>query len=283
MTSEKPSQNRQDEFTSLVVKSAHELSVRGSTVTRGLQDIRTSIQSDPCQLAEEAIKLHSLGKFTEAVAACNSALGIDPDFDVVLLQIKGASLAKQGNIVEGLEFIDKALTANSEDAISWYIKSRLLQMANCTDERLECLQRVIQIDPTHKKAGKEIGYCLIELGRYEESAEAFDSALKQDPSDEDCDLQKVIALAELAGGQGEHANFVVVYERNGWHVMKEDDIQWESEGIDKGGTEWKRPLQPYFGPFCSNYDPSKGLVGSGKAQAEAHAEKKRRLHPNGLG
>ena len=162
MNPETPSQ---DEITSLVAKSAHELSTRGSLVTRGLQDIRKSIEADPSRLAQEAIKLHSLGKFMEAVAACDSALGIDSDFDVVLLQIKGASLAKQGRVLEGLEFIDEALRVNSENALSWYVKSRLLQMANRTEEQLECLTRAVRIESSVKGAWKDLGTCLLKLGR----------------------------------------------------------------------------------------------------------------------
>ena len=192
MNPETPSQDEKDEITSLVAKSAHELSTRGSFVTRGLQDIRKSIQADPSQLAEEAIKLHSLGKFTEAVAACDSALGIDPDFDVVLLQIKGASLAKQGRVLEGLEFIDKALRVDSENPLSWYVKSRLLQMANRTEERLECLRRVVGIESSVKGAWKDLGSCLLELGRYKEAVDAFDSGLRQNPSDEDCRSKKTL-------------------------------------------------------------------------------------------
>ena len=430
MNSETPSQDEKDEITSLVAKSAHELSTRGSLVTRGLQDIRKSIQADPSRLAEEAIKFHSLGKFAEAVAVCNSALGIDPDFDVVLLQIKGASLAKQGRVLEGLEFIDKALGVDSENALSWYIKSRLLQMANRTEERLECLRRVVGIESSVKGAWKDLGSCLLELGRYEEALEAFDSGLRQNPLDEDCRSQKEIALAELARRQepgvseqsrtassprvivtlgswwtepyyhspafsnmklfnfvcevenisdreqllgkqltvfqlskrtGDVSNsaeatlldlqlplrlapkstldpvtiellwpfpakqsdedcireifkdseeivardeefgtvvllqaahaeqerptevsFMVVYDRNkGWHVMKEDDMEWEFERTDSDRRERWQSLQPCFGPFFSNYDPNEGPIGSGKALAEALSEEKRRLYPNG--
>jgi tetratricopeptide (TPR) repeat protein len=248
MNHETPGQDEKDEITSLVAKSAHELSTRGSLVTRGLRDIRKSIQADPSRLAEEAIKLHSLGKFTEAVAACDSALGIDPDFDVVLLQIKGASLAKQGRVVEGLEFIDKALRVNSEDALSWYVKSRLLQMANRTEEQLDCLRRVVGIESSVKGAWKDLGSCLLKLVRYEEAVEAFDSGLRQNPSDEDCRLQREIALSELSGSQ-KNPTFFVVYDNNdGWHVMKEDDMEWEFERIDSDGSERWRPPQLCFGP-----------------------------------
>jgi tetratricopeptide (TPR) repeat protein len=278
MNPETPSQ---DEITSLVAKSAHELSTRGSLVTRGLQDIRKSIQADPSQLAEEAIKLHSLGKFTEAVAVCDSAVGIDPDFDAVLLQIKGASLAKQGHILEGLEFIEKALRVDSENALSWYVKSRLLQMSDRTEEQLECLRRVVGIESSVKGAWRDLGSCLLKLGRHKEAVEAFDSGLRQNPSDEDCRLQRDIALSELSGSQ-EDPTFFVVYDNNGgWHVMKEDDMQWEFERIDSDGRERWRPSQPCFGPFFSNYDPNEGPTGSGKALAEALAEEKRRLYPNG--
>ncbi len=430
MNSETPSQSEKDEITSLVAKSAHELSSRGSLVTRGLQDIRKLTQADPSRLAEDAIKLHSLGKFAEAVAVCNSALGIDPDFEIVLLQIKGASLAKQGRVLEGLECIDKALRVNSEDSLCWYVKSRLLQMANRTEERLECLRRVVGVESSVKGAWKDLGSCLLELRRYEEAVEAFDSGLGQNPSDEECRSQKEMALAELARRQevgvseqsrassspkvivtlgswwtepyyhspafnnmkvfnfvceaenvsdreqllgkqltvfqrskrtGDVSNsaeatllelhlplrlspkstldpvtiellwlfperqsdedclrqlfdiskeviatddefgtvlllraaqaeqkrptevsFMVVYDRNkGWHVMKEDDTEWEFERTDSDGRERRRSLQPCFGPFFSNYDPNEGPIGSGKALAEALAEEKRRLYPNG--
>ncbi len=424
------SQNEKDEITSLVAKSAHELSSRRSLVTRGLQDIKKSIQADPSRLAEEAIELHSLGNFAEAVAVCNSALGIDRDFEVVLLQIKGASLAKQGRVLEGLECIDTALRVNSEDPLCWYVKSRLLQMANRTEERLECLRRVVGVESSVKGAWKDLGSCLLELRRYDDAVEAFDSGLRQNPSDEDCRSQKDMALAELARRQevdfseqsrtsnspkvivtlgswwtepyyhspafnnmklfnfvceaenvsdgeqflgkqltvfqrskrtGDLSNsakatlleshlplriapkstldpvtiellwlfpeqqldedclrqvfdnseeviatddefgtvillqaaqaeqerptevsFMVVYDRNkGWHVRKEDDIEREFERTDSDGREGGRSLQPCFGPFFSNYDPNEGPIGSGEALAEALAEEKRRLYPNG--
>ena len=48
-------------------------------------------------------------------------------------------------------------------------------------------------------------------------------------------------------------SFMVVYDRNkGWHVMKEDDTEWEFERTDSDGRERRRSLQPCFGPFFSN-------------------------------
>jgi hypothetical protein len=63
--------------------------------------------------------------------------------------------------------------------------------------------------------------------------------------------------------------------------VKEEEVQSELEGTDINGNERRRPLQTCFGPFFSNYDPNEGPVGSGKALAEALAEEKRRLYPNG--
>jgi tetratricopeptide (TPR) repeat protein len=155
-------------------------------------------------------------------------------------------------------------------------------MAKRTEERLKCLQRVIEVDSSDKKAWKESGYCLLELRRYEEAAQAFDSVLRLDPFDEDCDLQKGIALAEISVGQAEDVNFMVVYDdSNGWHVTKEDDIQWEPERAHEDARERRRLPQSCYGPFFSNYDPKEGPVGSGKAQAEADAEEKRRLYAKG--
>jgi hypothetical protein len=366
-------------------------------------------------------------KFAEAIDFCTAQLEIDPKDDA-LLQIKGVCLAKQGNVEEGLDCFDQAIAVNSENPHCWLLKSRLLKMLDLTDKRLECLRRVIQIEPNYEGAWREIGVCLLELGRQEEAIEAFDSGLRQDPSDGDCLSQKDIALAELARAQegdvsehgatsssptvivtlgswwtepyyhspafsnmklfsfvcevenvldreqllgkqltvfqrskgtGDVSNsaeatlleshlplrlaprstidpvtiellwpfpaqqsdedcireifndseeiiardeefgtllllqaahaeqerptelaFVVVYDRNkSWHVMKEDNVQLV--GTDSNGRERRQPQQTCFGPFFSNYDPNEGPVGSGEALAEALAEEKRRLYPNG--
>jgi len=198
-----------------------------------------------------------------------------------LLQIKGASLAKQGNAEDGLDCFDQAIALNSENPHSWLLKSRLLKVRGRTDERLECLRRVIKIEPSFAGAWKEIGVCLLELGRYKEAVEAFDSGLGQNPADEDCRSQREMALSELSGSQEDPTFFVVYDNKNGWHVKNEDDMQWELERTDNDGRERWRPLHTCFGPFFSNCDPNEGPTGSGKELAETLAEEKRRLFPNG--
>ena len=87
-------------------------------------------------------------------------------------------------------------------------------------------------------------------------------------------------LREIANGFQEDPIFFAVYDNNnGWHVIKEDDIQWEP--VDDGRERRQRPLQTCFGPFFSNHDPNEGPVGSGRELAEALCEEKRKLYPNG--
>jgi len=283
MNSEMPSHEETAEITSLVAASTHALSIRASLVTRGLRDIAEFLRADAIKsVQDQALDLYMQTKFAEAIDFCNAQLEIDPKDDA-LLQIKGVCLAKLGNVEEGLDCYGQAIAVNSENPHCWLLKSRLLKMLDLTDKRLQCLRRVIQIEPSYEGVWREIGVCLLELRRYDEAIEAFDSGLRQNPSDGDCLSQKDIALAELARDQRlTEVSFMVVYDRNkGWHVVKEEDVKWKLVGTDSNGRETWQAQETCFGPFSSNNDPNEGPVGSGEALAEALAEEKRRLYPNG--
>ena len=283
MNSETPRGEERDEISSLVAESTYELGIRASLVKRGLRDILTQLQAPSIHDAQDkAMELHRQRRFSESVAACCAGLEMEPT-DEILWQIKGVSLAMLGRVDEGLESLDHALQTNIENPHYWVLRANLLRRLNRTEERAKCWREVIRIEPHFKGAWKEVGCCLLDLGRYEDAVEAFDAALKQDGSDEACHSQMDIALRELARGRGpeesppsahrqevssEPAFIVAYHSRTGWHVVNEDDVQWDCEGTR-------------FGPFFSNYDPNEGPVGSGKALAEALAEEKRRLYPNG--
>jgi tetratricopeptide (TPR) repeat protein len=276
-----PNQDPPEEITALAIRSAHELFTPSSLVSRGLREIARGFQKDYPESAEDrALELYVQGKFAEAIDLCTARLKIDSK-DEALLQIKGVCLAKQDNVEEGLDCFDQAIAINSGNQYCWLLKSRLLEMRGRTNEQLECLRRVIQIEPSYDGAWKEIGVCLRELGRYEEAVEAFDSGLRQNPSDENCRSQKDIAISELLGSHEDPVYWVVYDSETGWRVMKGDRMEWELESIDSYGREWRRPLQPCFGPFFSNFDPNEGPIGSGRALAEGLAAEKRKLYPNG--
>ena len=63
--------------------------------------------------------------------------------------------------------------------------------------------------------------------------------------------------------------------------MKDDDMEWEFEKTESDGRERVASTPAVFWSILFDYDPSEGPIGSGKALAEALAEEKRRLYPNG--
>ena len=110
----------------------------------------------------------------------------------------------------------------------------------------------------------------------------FDNSEEVIATDDEFGTVVLLQAAQAEQKRPTEVSFMVVYDRNkGWRVMKEDDMEWELERTDSDGRERWRSLQPCFGPFFSNYDPNEGPIGSGKALAEALAEEKRRLYPNG--
>lgn len=201
MTSKLPNHDERDDITSLVSRSTSVLATRASLIGRGLRDISERLRANSLKVAQdEAMELLKQERLDEAIVICTAALDTDP-VDEILWQIKGVCLAKLDNLEEGLDCFDHALQSNAENPYCWVLKSRLLLRLNRTQERLECWRRVIGIESDFSGAWKEIGCCLLELGNYEEAAEAFDSELKLHPLDSDCRSRKDVALRELTRSQ----------------------------------------------------------------------------------
>lgn len=274
-----PNQDPREEITALAIRSAQELSIRSSLVSRGLREIANGFQEDYSKSVDDrALELFHQNKFEEAVSICTAALHANPK-DECLWLIKGMCFSKQEKYDELLQCAIPLLEIDGQNPRHWYLAAQVLHRLQRFEEELKYWQKCVQIDPHHDGAWKGIGNCLFSLGKYEEAIDAFDSGLRQDPSDEHCRSQRDIALSELSGSQEDPILFVVYDTNNGWHVMKEDDMQWEP--VDDGRERRQRPLQTCFGPFFSNFDPNEGPVGSGRELAEALCEEKRKLYRDG--
>jgi tetratricopeptide (TPR) repeat protein len=188
-----------DELTSLVVRSTTELDARESLITRGLKDITCALQAGSVTaFVDRGLALFVEERLDEAIAVCDAGLKIDQK-DECLWQIKGVSLAKQGKYSEGLNCLTEALAIDDQNPHLWVLKAKLLRHDSYrAEDEMDCWRRVIQISPVFNGAWREIGNCLVHLGRYKEAVHAFDSELGLNPSDSDCIRQKAAVLWDLA-------------------------------------------------------------------------------------
>jgi tetratricopeptide (TPR) repeat protein len=188
-----------NEITTLVVRSAHQLATRSSLVLRGLRDITRGFSDDAVKsIPDLAMELYLQDKFAEAIAICNNALEANPK-DESLWQIKGVCLVRQGKNDEGFKCLTEALAIDDQNQYCWVLAAKVLRRDSYrTEEELDCWRHVIKISPDFMGAWREIGNCLVHLGRCREAVEAFDRELTLNPSDKDCVQQRTAVLEELA-------------------------------------------------------------------------------------
>ena len=186
-----------DRLYSLVAQSTQQLTIRSSIVGRGLQELSEHLRGAAVQAAQDqSFQLFKLGQIEAAIAACGAGLEIAPT-DEILWQIKGVCLAKQNRHAEGLECIDRALEFDPTNPYCWALKCHLLKTLHRTEECLTCWRRVITISHDFQGAWREIGCCLLELRRFSEAIEAFDSELKLNYLDTECLSKRDFARQEL--------------------------------------------------------------------------------------
>jgi len=118
--------------------------------------------------------------------------------------LKGNEHYYKGEYSEAIEYYDKALEIDTNDAGTWYNKGSALYNLGKYNETIEYYDKALEIDPNHAKAWNNKGATLADLGKLNEAIEAFDKALEIDPNDADAWNNKGSALQYL--GKNKDAN-----------------------------------------------------------------------------
>jgi len=79
---------------------------------------------------------------------------------------------------EGLNFADKALSDNPDDAVTLALKGSILLSLDRAEEALEVLNRAIQKDPRHADAHVYRGRAYYDLEVYDKAFESFENAIR---------------------------------------------------------------------------------------------------------
>ena len=131
------------------------------------------------QWMEEGNRLRDLKRYTEALAAYDEVLRLDPrDTDAYFY--KGIALGELTQHEEELEAYEQALRLNPKNAVAYINKGTALAGLKRYEEALTAYEQAIHIDPKSAFAYVGKGAALNELHRYEEGLSACEQAIRLD-------------------------------------------------------------------------------------------------------
>ena len=135
--------------------------------------------------------LFESGRFDEAIAACQEALKIKPDFAAAHVDI-GAALVKNrqggdgarrpnGAIDEAIVHYRRALQIKPDLAQAHSNLGTALLLKGQVDESISHYQKALEIDPNYAEARCSLGNAFLAEGKYSESIAAYEIAVRIRP------------------------------------------------------------------------------------------------------
>jgi tetratricopeptide (TPR) repeat protein len=131
--------------------------------------------------------LSQSGRFAEAIAECQKALKIKPDFaaahnnlGVALLQNKQSAdgaRGQDGAVDEAIEHYRKALQIKPDFTQAHSNLGDALLQKGQIDEAIAHHQKALQIDPDYAEARYNLGKALVAEGKYNDSIAAYEAAV----------------------------------------------------------------------------------------------------------
>jgi adenylate cyclase len=138
-------------------------------------------------------KAGAIGKEADAaLALCEQALAIDPNNARALLGLAakfwlraalGFSSDPKGDLERADELVSKALALDPYDAWAHDSKGWVLQNQRRTEESVPEFERALALDPSFADAYSGLGVDYLALGRFDQSVEVLDNAIRASPSD----------------------------------------------------------------------------------------------------
>ncbi len=106
----------------------------------------------------------------------------------------GKKLSELGRYEEAVEACDRAIELQPDGALAWKNKGVAFFRLRRYEEALEACDRAIELQPDYASAWKNKGVVLNELGRYEKALEACDRVIELQPGLERHGILKACAI-----------------------------------------------------------------------------------------
>jgi tetratricopeptide (TPR) repeat protein len=127
------------------------------------------------QWMEEGNRFRDLKQYSEALAAYDEALRLDPK-DAFAYSNKGYVLDELKQYEEGLAACEQAIRLNPKDAAAYTNKGWALDEFRRYEEALAAYEQAIRLDPNNALAYNNKGHALRALNREKEAQQAFAKA-----------------------------------------------------------------------------------------------------------
>jgi len=98
---------------------------------------------------------------------------------------------------DALEYFDKVIAINPNNAVAWYNKGVALDELKRYDEAIIAYDKAIAINPNDAKAWFNKGVTLVKLSRYDVAIIAYDKAIAINPNDAKAWINKGVSLCKL--------------------------------------------------------------------------------------
>jgi tetratricopeptide (TPR) repeat protein len=145
-------------------------------------------------------------RYAEAVAHYNKALALQPDYLVARFNL-GNTLKRKGDCTAAIDNLKAVVESDPLFIEAWQNLALCRFDSQDPEGAAKDLEQMLKIDSTQLGSRVDLGNIFLEIGRYQEALECFESALLVHPDDAVVLNSKGIALQELDDFEGAEACF----------------------------------------------------------------------------
>ncbi|BBD62336.1 tetratricopeptide repeat domain protein [Nostoc sp. HK-01] len=128
--------------------------------------------------------LANLNRFSEAIAACDSAIKVNQNWGdttpAIAWYTKGLAQKKNGQLEEAIASFDQAVAMNPKDADIWLEHGRALAAISKPEQAVVSYQFAIKLSPNYALALASQSASLNKIGKFPEAQAAAEQALQGD-------------------------------------------------------------------------------------------------------
>ncbi len=140
----------------------------------------TGIPSPAEQLVEKATALWRAGRYGEAIALCDEALKLDPNFAPAFLR-RGAAKSDLGRFEEAIKDYDEAMRLKPDYATAYYNRGLAKYNLRQLEDAVKDYDEAIRLKPDYANAYNNRGNAKDNLGRHEEAIKDYDETIRLKP------------------------------------------------------------------------------------------------------
>ena len=182
--------------------SALRRSSRGREALRVLREAERLAPKDASVLHDLAMALAEQGDIVQAIEFEDRAIAADPAF-VDALNHLATLHAIRGDLVKGRDAADRAVAIDPNDARAWSNRGNIARGQNQFDEARRSYERALALAPEQAEALNGLGVLAVEQGRFDEAAQRFERVLEVMPGFDEARLN--LAVTESQRGHLDRA------------------------------------------------------------------------------